>query len=311
MPSAKTVDQVKRNLLRPALTSHYEVTIGLPPGFDKVMTNAFGYSAIAGHQNQLNLLCSEATLPGSSLATTEINNNFTGVTERHAYRRVFDEVIDLTFYVDAENYLPIRVFETWMAYITGEQYGPKGSEKEVRSNSYFYRMRYPDSSPGYNGYTATGLSVTKFEKDYHPDYSPVVLEYQFVKSFPISITSMPVTYNGSDLLRCSVGMTYIRYVVDRITGVQGPAPFRNVSITPTVIADANNLNESVIPNYGNTVPEGSFNITNSATSAKRQVEAQIHKDQSMYGDTWPAGSKAITKIPIKNRRGRIVGYKTK
>ena len=122
---------------------------------------------------------------------------------------------------------------------------------------------------------------------------------------------MPVTYNGSDLLRCSVGMTYIRYVVDRITGVQGPAPFRNVSITPTVIADANNLNESVIPNYGNTVPAGSFGISNSATSAKREVEAQIHKDQSMYGDTWPAGSKAITKIPIRNRRGRIVGYKTK
>ena len=314
MPSPKTVSDIKENLLRPALTAHYEVKIGLPSGFDKVMNNAFGYST-GIHKEKLHLLCAEASLPGSQLATTEINNNFTGVTERHAYRRIFDDRLDLTFYVDAENYLPIRVFEAWIAYITGEQYqNPGGNFVEIdapRAHNYFYRMRYPDSSIGYNGYTATGLSVTKFEKDYHPDYSPVVLEYQFVKSFPISITSMPVTYNGSDLLRCSVGMTYIRYVVDRITGVQGPAPFRNVSITPTVIADANNLNESVIPNYGNTVPEGSFNITNSATSAKRQVEAQIHKDQSMYGDTWPAGSTSITKIPIRNRRGRIVGYKTK
>ena len=314
MPSPKTVSDIKENLLRPALTAHYEVKIGLPSGFDKVMNNAFGYST-GIHKEKLHLLCAEASLPGSQLATTEINNNFTGVTERHAYRRIFDDRLDLTFYVDAENYLPIRVFETWIAYITGEQYqNPGGNFVELaapKSQNYFYRMRYPDSSPGYKGYTASGLKVIKFERDYNPDFNPMTLEYNFVKSFPISITSMPVTYNGSDLLRCSVGMTYIRYVVDRITGVQGPAPFRNVSITPTVIADANNLNESVIPNYGNTVPEGSFNITNSATSAKRQVEAQIHKDQSMYGDTWPAGSTSITKIPIRNRRGRIAGYKTK
>ena len=230
MPSVKTIDQIKTNLLRPALTSHYEVTIGLPSGFDKVMNEAFGYSQ-KPHQEQLHLLCSEATLPGSSLATTEINNNFTGVTERHAYRRVFDEVIDLTFYVDAENYLPIRVFETWMAYITGEQYGPKGSEKEVRSNNYFYRMRYPD---GDAGYTATGLTVSKFEKNYKQN-----ITYEFLKSFPRNITAMPVTYNGSDLLRCTVSLTYIRYIVQGISGAQGPAPSQDFAINPTGLAEFN------------------------------------------------------------------------
>ena len=176
MPSPKTVASIKKNLLRPALTSHYEVTIGLPSGFDKVMTNAFGYS-VGIHQEKLHLLCAEASLPGSQIATTEINNNFTGVTERHAYRRIFDDRLDLTFYVDAENYLPIRVFEAWIAYITGEQYqNPGGNLVELdapKSNNYFYRMRYPDSSPGYNGYTASGLRVIKFEKDYHPDYKHV------------------------------------------------------------------------------------------------------------------------------------------
>ena len=239
MPSVKTIDQIKTNLLRPSLTSHYEVTIGLPSGFDKVMNEAFGYSQ-KPHQEQLHLLCSEATLPGSSLATTEINNNFTGVTERHAYRRVFDEVIDLTFYVDAKNYLPIRVFETWMAYITGEQYGPKGSEKEVRSNSYFYRMRYPDSSPGYNGYTATGLTVTKFERNYKQK-----ITYEFIKSFPRNITAMPVTYNGSDLLRCTVSLTYIRYVVQRISGAQGSAPSEDFAINPTGLAEFNSQKSEV------------------------------------------------------------------
>jgi hypothetical protein len=67
-----------------------------------------------------NLMCSEATLPGSNLATFEINDNFHGVTERHAYRRVYDDRIDLTFYVDADNYIPIKYFETWMKYVVGE-----------------------------------------------------------------------------------------------------------------------------------------------------------------------------------------------
>jgi len=237
MPSVKNIAAIKSNLLRPALTSHYEVTIGLPPGFDKVMSDAFGYSQNP-HQEQLHLLCSEATLPGSSLATTEINNNFTGVTERHAYRRVFDEVIDLTFYVDAKDYLPIRVFETWMAYITGEQYGPQGSEKEVRSNNYFYRMRYPD---GTAGYTATGLTVTKFERDYKQR-----LKYEFLKSFPRNITAMPVTYNGSDLLRCTVSLTYIRYIVQGISGAQGSAPSKNFAIDPTGLSEFNAEKNKVI-----------------------------------------------------------------
>jgi len=236
MPSVKNIANIKSNLLRPALTSHYEVTIGLPPGFDKVMNNAFSYSQ-EPHQERLHLLCSEATLPGSSLATSEINNDFTGVTERHAYRRVFDEVIDLTFYVDAENYLPIRVFETWMAYITGEQYGPRGGEKEVMANNYFYRMRYPD---GPAGYTATGLTVTKFERDYKQN-----LRYEFIKSFPRNITAMPVTYNGSDLLRCTVSLTYIRYIVQGISGAQGAAPSKNFAITPTGLSEFNSQKSEV------------------------------------------------------------------
>ena len=281
MPSPKTVASIKKNLLRPATTSHFEVQIGLPSGFDKVMTNAFGYST-GVHKEKLHLLCSEASLPGSQLATTEINNNFTGVTERHAYRRIFDDRLDLTFYVDVENYLPIRVFETWIAYITGEQYqNPGGNFVELaapKSQNYFYRMRYPDSSPGYDGYTATGLSVTKFEKDYRYNHS---MRYEFIKSFPISITSMPVSYNGSDLLRCSVGMTYIRYVVDKITGVQGPAPFRNVSINPTGIANANaneqktrsEIRQEVHPDgFGNAVEEEDDLLRNGLSKSQLRKE---------------------------------------
>jgi hypothetical protein len=76
-------------------------------------------------------MCSEATLPGSNLATFEINDNFHGVTERHAYRRVYDDRIDLTFYVDADNYIPIRYFETWMKWIVEKVWGRRKTEFKV------------------------------------------------------------------------------------------------------------------------------------------------------------------------------------
>ena len=191
--SPKTMQQIKNNLLSPALTSHYGVEIGIPNALRGMLSNS------GGQQAQLNLMCTEATLPGSSLATMEINNNFTGVTERHAYRRVFDDRINLTFYVDSQNYLPIRFFEAWQSYIMNE------NQNDPRGSNYTYRTRYPD---GDDGYTATGLRVKKFERDYRNE-----LTYEFVKSYPISITSMPVSYDTSSLLKCTVAMTYLRYVV--------------------------------------------------------------------------------------------------
>ena len=193
-PSIRTVSNIKSNLLRPATTSHYEVSIGVPPAL---------VSFLGQGQDKLNLMCSEAVLPGSQLATIEINNDFQGVTERHAYRRQFDQSIDLTFYVDAANYIPIKFFEKWIGYAMNE---PLDGDDEGLTNPYYsYRARYPD---GDDGYTATGLKVRKFERDHK---SQIV--YEFVKSFPLAITSMPVTYDTASLLKCSVQMTYIRYVL--------------------------------------------------------------------------------------------------
>jgi hypothetical protein len=210
--SPKTMQQIKNNILSPALTSHYGVEIGIPNALRGMLSNA------GGQQTQLNLMCTEATLPGSNLATMEINNNFTGVTERHAYRRVFDDRINLTFYVDSQNYLPIRFFEAWQSYIMNE------NQNDPRRSDYSYRTRYPD---GDGGYTATGLRVKKFERDYRNE-----LTYEFVKSYPISITSMPVSYDTSSLLKCTVAMTYLRYVV-----IQTPdfaATASNNSIEPNL-----------------------------------------------------------------------------
>jgi hypothetical protein len=193
------------------------------------------------NQEKLNLMCSEAVLPGSNLATFEINDNFHGVTERHAYRRVYDDRIDLTFYVNADevdSYLPIRYFETWIKYIVDESIGPqaeRGNKGSV-SNSYFYRVRYPEGS---NGYTSSdGLTVTKFERDYTQ-----TLEYKFIRSFPISINSMPVSYDSSSLLKCTVSMSYIRYVLVQGSAKASPQSDTqsNFNLTPQQLANINNI----------------------------------------------------------------------
>jgi len=194
----KSMSQIKTNLLRPALTSHYGVTIGIPAVLRPILS---GF--MRNGQEQLNLSCSEAVLPGSNLAIMEINDNFTGVTERHAYRRVFDDRVNLTFYVNAENYLPIRFFEAWKSYIMNE--GQTAENHSPKNKNYSYRVNYPD---GDKGYTATGLTITKFERDYRGS-----LTYEFIKSYPISVSAMPVSYDTSGLLKCTVSMTYLRYVV--------------------------------------------------------------------------------------------------
>jgi hypothetical protein len=228
MPTPRLIADIKSKLLHPALTSHFEVTIPKPPGLTNTYLTENGLPPYAGLQEQLNLMCSEATLPGSNLATFEINDNFHGVTERHAYRRVYDDRIDLTFYVNADNYMPIRYFEIWMKYIAGESVSPGGGKLSSRDPSYFYRVNYPDK------YMATGLQVIKFERTgdtKNERYISKPLIYEFINSYPVSVASMPVSYDSSSLLKCSVSLSYIRYLM-MPTGTD-PAPMGTTSGLPT------------------------------------------------------------------------------
>ena len=203
MPTPLSVSKIKSQLLSPALTSHFEVVIGIPKDLQSVL---------GINQERLNLMCSEASLPGSQLTTLELTNDRTGVTEKHAYRRLFDDRLDLTFYVDAKNYIPIKFFETWIQYIMNEN-----PQETIRKN-YAYRVKYPDDY-----ISDQGLIVRKFEKDYKS-----VLEYEFVRSFPLAISSMSVSYDTSSLLKCQVSMSYIRYI---LKGIKSP-----VSATPASAA---------------------------------------------------------------------------
>ena len=132
-PQKLSVSKIKSRLLNIAQSSLYRLTIPVPQAVrSTIPLGDFDYENI-------NLLCSEASLPGSSLTTHEVNNDYHGVTEKMAYRRMYDETLGLTFYVD-RSYKIVELMETWMNYISGMD------DANLYKDPYVsYRMSYPNS----------------------------------------------------------------------------------------------------------------------------------------------------------------------
>lgn len=286
-PKPRSIAEIKTNLLAPALTSHFEVQVPIPKNIIDNVIKSTGIDLSTVDQNKLNLLCSEVSLPGSSLATLEINNDFTGVTERHAHRRIYDDRIDFTFYVDAEKYLPIIVFESWIKYIVGESVTEDERMRGVGSQApqYFYRVRYPKTYV-----SDQGLKVIKFERDYNSR-----LEYEFIRSYPISITSMPVSYDSSSLLKCTVSMTYIRYILTAIpsspadpksVAEKAQAPQEQATKNGNNFGTALSLNQ-LVNSYGFSGGTGGLPLT-AVNSAGNTVQVQE------FGGLNKLGSKTAT-----------------
>jgi len=206
-PEKLTVSKIKSRLLNVAQSSLYRLTLSVP----QAVRNTLPLDSI--DYDNINLLCSEATLPGSSLTTHEVTNDYHGVTEKMAYRRMYDETVGLTFYVD-RNYKVIQLIEGWMDYITGVD-----NKRTYKDPYVSYRMSYPTTYK-------RNMFLTKFEKDqFTRDYSNTrggstttsrtILDYTFVNAFPLSLTAIPVSYEDSQVLKCSVSFNFIRYVMER------------------------------------------------------------------------------------------------
>lgn len=214
-PKPLGVADLKSRILKPALTSTYVVNITPPPNLTFLTRRAKSLGINANDPKELydllTIPCSEASLPGSSIATNEIIDDHTGVTERHAYRRLYDDRISLTFYVDYEKYYIIKFIESWMAGIVNED------SSNFYNKIYNYRVNFPKD------YYANAFSITKFEKNYGSSTGElgVILKYDFIQAFPISIDSMPLSYDSSQLLKCTASFSYSRYF---ITGAQETVP---------------------------------------------------------------------------------------
>jgi len=212
-PRPYRTSELKSRITNLAQTSVYQIKIQPPPGvfqFLKEFGREFDY--IREGEN-LEILCESAMLPGSAAATHDVTNDYAGVSEKMVYRRMYDGNMDLTFLVD-HDYNVIEFFDGWIDYTTGV--GRNGSRNMYKSRYANYRMSYP------NDYRSE-MYLTKFEKDVSSPNSrtiannaePLQLQYTLVGAYPESITSMPVSYGASDLLRCTVTINYMRYVRER------------------------------------------------------------------------------------------------
>ena len=202
-----SVSKIKSRLLNVAQSSLYKLTLTVPPAVRSTLS-----LGLRDYEN-INLMCCEANLPGSSLTTHEVNNDYAGATEKMAYRRMYDESVGLAFYVD-RNYKVIELLEGWMDYISGID-----NKEQYKGEYISYRMSYPKTYKN-------NIHLTKFEKDqFNRDYSTIgggtkttsraVLDYTFVSAWPLSLTAMPVSYEGSQALKCNVSFNFIRYVMEK------------------------------------------------------------------------------------------------
>ena len=121
-----------------------------------------------------------------------------GIPQEFAHTRLYTD-IDFTFYVDT-NYVNLRVFESWIDYISG---GSEGDQVSELNENYYRRMRYPDT------YKVQTMFISKFEKDFNSQ-----IDYQFINAFPKLITAIPVAYGAADLLKVTVQFSYDRYIVN-------------------------------------------------------------------------------------------------
>ena len=204
-PRIKKTEQIRGLFQRVATTNHYEVFFS---GFG-ALQRLRGYISSRSPRvtnffisRDLGLLCNSAELPATTMATAQVEGQRMGIVEKMAHSRVFTDV-SFTFYVDNQ-YRTLEFFELWHEFIAS------GSNNEVdRSNiAYYHRMQYPDE------YKVDTIKIQKFDKDHFRS-----VEYNFLNCFPVSISSMPVAYDGNQVLECQVTFAYDRYYFGKISSL--------------------------------------------------------------------------------------------
>ena len=198
----------KTNIANLALTNQYQVSIsGITGDLKNYIAGQYGVT-----RDYLNggigIMCSEASLPTSSFATSEVKDNFQGINQQFAHTRIYIES-DFTFYIDRD-YNVLKFFEGWMDYISGDN--SVSNVTRTDEQRYYRRFNYPMSNPelGRNnvGYKAGVLSIAKFDRNYDNN-----ITYEFINAFPKGMTSIPVSYGGADILKVSVQFAYDRYLL--------------------------------------------------------------------------------------------------
>lgn len=168
-------------------------------------------------------LCSDASLPGISLNTSQEMGSYQGVIESFPSQRIYPP-LDVTFYVDS-NFKVIRLFEEWINFIS-----PLYVDKNIKASpnntgslntqllepNKFFRFRYPEEYKKL-------ISISKFERNFRVRgtndlrATPSVT-YRLIDAYPSNVNSIPVTYEGSVITKTTVTFSYSRYIMESSRG---------------------------------------------------------------------------------------------
>ena len=191
----KTDDIIAR--FKPSLSNYFNVNIGAT--FDGVNTS---------EETSIDFLAYEAVLPGTSYETTQVFGDRQGITETFANKRVYPPV-DVSFYID-HNYTVLRFFEDWMAKMN--------PNKGIIGNSY-QKFNYPgNNSTGYK----KEVTIYKFERNFREPSQRLVeagvygmpsnrSRYILRNAYPTNLISVPLSYEGANILRTTVTFNYDVY----------------------------------------------------------------------------------------------------
>ena len=191
-PRPRGISDIMPKLQNVAQTSNYFVRFSLPP---TGLRNHLRRKGIDSRfiADDVGLLCYNAVLPGSAMASQNITGDYQGMVERFAHTRNFTQV-NFEFYVDNE-YKSLKFLEHWMEYITG------GNQIDPGNDTYFFQLNYP------RNYKSNDTTIVKFERN-HKQF----LEYRFIGLFPISLNSVRVQYGNSQVLKATASFSYDRYI---------------------------------------------------------------------------------------------------
>ena len=197
MVRPRRISDFKPTFTNLAQPSHYQVIFGgLPLGVRQHLNvREVNYRFITETSG---LLCSNAVLPGAALATAQVVGNYAGVTENMAHTKIFNK-INLEFYVDNQ-YKSLKFLEHWIEFIAN------GSGEDQSRKDYFFRMEYPDD------YKAYQTKIIKFDRDYKEE-----MIYNFYGMFPQQLNSIPVKYEGSQVLKATATFMFDRYSAGRFS----------------------------------------------------------------------------------------------
>tara|TARA_B100001094_G_scaffold195009_1_gene189018 strand:+ start:614 stop:1456 length:843 start_codon:yes stop_codon:yes gene_type:complete len=243
-PIPKKISQILPKFQNVAQTSHYLVKFALPPSSLRSFLRKKGIDP-RFHTEDIGLLCSSASLPGSTFATEVVTGEYQGVTEIIPHTRNFTR-IKLEFYVDNE-YKTLKFLEHWMEYITGGNHA--GSPL---ADAYNFRLHYPEQ------YRSQFTQIIKFEKNYRQS-----LEYTFKGLYPLALDSTRVQYQKSNVLKATCSFAYERYICGEASS----------------LSEFNNTNENTVSQsasrYGRKAKNPNAAVINATAGSNNQVLQEI------------------------------------